>query len=177
MPHHRRLLGRSLALAALLMLIALAGCTSNSNGVSQKATAASSPRATGTADPDGTPAPGGIATSGATPSTTPTTLAACNGKLADVPVPLNAMQIGSTGTSGATISCMYRIPQDVQTLDTFFKTQMGSAGWTLLEDTTAGPAAMVQEYFHAQHFATIQLTQDSTDTHSTEVSISVESSQ
>ncbi len=177
MAHHTRFLSGTLALAALLLLIALAGCTSNNNSTGQKATATSGPRGTATTQPGGTSTPGATVQPVATPSATPTTLAACNGQLTDVPVPRSAVQVGSTATSGATISCLYRIPQDVQTLDTFFKTQMGGAGWTLLEDTTAGPAAMVQEYFHAQRFATIQLTQDGTDTHSTVVSIAVESSQ
>jgi hypothetical protein len=175
-PSTRRL-GAFLVLLALLVITALSGCSSNTNGTNQKATATTGPRATTTTQPGGTPTANGTPTPSGTPSPTPTPLTACTSKLNDVVIPDNAVQVGSTGTVGATISCMYHVPQDLQTLDTFFKTQMGKSGWTLLHDTPEGVQGVVQQYFKALRFATITLTQSGSDAHSTDVTISVESSQ
>jgi hypothetical protein len=171
MPQSTRRLGAVIALLALLVTVALAGCSSDTKSTSQKPTATSGPRATTTAQPGGTPTPGG------TPSPTATPIAACNGALSDIPVPDNAVQIGPTTTAGATTSCMYRIPQDLQTLDTYFKAQMGKAGWRMLKDDPEGPQAEVQEYFKKEKFATISLSQDDAQTHTTVATIAVEVSQ
>lgn len=170
MPHPAQRLGAVFVLLALLMIAAISGCSSDTKGTGQKATATSAPRATATVQPSGTPTPGG------TPSPTVTPVAACGGALTDISVPANAVQIGPVGMTGATINCVYRIPQDLQTLDTFFKTQMGKDHWTFLKDDPEGPLGFVQEYFKAQRFATITLSQHQADTHTTDVTISVETS-
>lgn len=163
--------GAVFVLLALLTIAAFSGCSSNTNSTAQKATATSAPRATATIQPTGTPTPGG------TPPPTATPVAACSGAITDISVPSNAAQIGPVGMTGATINCAYRIPQDLQTLDTFFKTQMGKDHWTFLRDDAEGPLGFVQEYFKAQRFATITLTQHQSDMHTTDVTISVETSQ
>jgi hypothetical protein len=53
---------------------------------------------------------------------------------------------------------------------------MAKSGWKLLHDSPEGPAAMVQQYFKGQRFATISLYQQGADTQTTEVTISVEAS-
>ncbi|HEU5368311.1 MAG TPA: hypothetical protein VFU69_07600 [Ktedonobacterales bacterium] len=165
MSRSLRRLGAVVVLAALMMMAALAGCTSSPNGVAQKATATTSPRATATSQPGGTP------------SATATPPSACGGKLSDILLPERAVQIGSTQTAGATTSCAYRVSEDLQSLATFFKTQMGKSGWRFLHDTPEGPMGFAQVYFKKQRFATITLTQHESDTHTTDVTISVESSQ
>ncbi|HEY7356143.1 MAG TPA: hypothetical protein VH590_06735, partial [Ktedonobacterales bacterium] len=120
MSHSLRRLGAVVVLSALILLAALAGCTSSPNGVSQKATATTSPRATSTSQPGGTPS---------APATPP---GACGGTLSDVLLPEGAVQIGGTQTAGATTTCIYSVSQDLQSVDTFFKTQMGKSGWRLL---------------------------------------------
>ncbi len=171
-PFTRRI-GAVFALLALLMIAALAGCEQGANGTGQKATATSGPRATSTTRPGGTPGANGTPPSGGTP--TPT--AACDGKLSDIILPDHAVQVGPTGTAGATTSCAYRISQDLNTLNAFFKTQMSKQKWRLLHVSAEGPLGLVQEYFKGQRFATITLTQHEADTHTTDVTISVEASQ
>jgi len=168
MSQYTRRLCYIFSLLALLLVSALAGCSSTATSAPPQATAT---RAAGTP----TTPPGGIPTPGGTASPT-IAGAACGGQLGDVILPANAVQVGSTETTGATITCAYRIPQDVQTLDTFFKTQMKKSGWTLLKDNPEGPQALVQEYFHAQRFATLTLSQHDSDAHTTDVTVTVESS-
>ncbi|HEY7350629.1 MAG TPA: hypothetical protein VH599_20130 [Ktedonobacterales bacterium] len=170
MSQPTRRLGAVFVLLALLMIAALSGCQSDTRGASQTPTAASSPGTVGSATPGGTPTVGG------TPSPTPIPFTACSGKLPDIVIPDNAVQVGSTAITGATTSCAYRIPQDLKTLDDFFKTQMGKNHWRLLHDNPEGPQGLVQEYFKAQRFATITLTQHESDTQTTDVTISVEAS-
>jgi hypothetical protein len=165
MPQSTRRLSAVVVLSALVMITALASCSSGPNGISQKATPTSSPRATATSQPGGTP------------SATPPPPSACGGTLSDILLPERAVQIGSTKTTGATTSCAYRVSEDVQSLDTFFKTQMGKSGWRLLHDDPEGPQGFAQVYFKKQRFATITLTQHESDTHTTDVTISVEASQ
>jgi hypothetical protein len=165
MPRSTRRSSAVFVLSALVMLAALAGCSSSPNGVVQKATATSSPRVTATSQPGGTP------------STTATPPSACGGTLSDILLPERAVQVGSTQTAGATTTCAYRVSEDVQSLATFFKTQMGKSGWRLLHDTPEGPLGFAQVYFKKQRFATITLTQHESDTHTTDVTITVESSQ
>ena len=160
------------ALLALLMIAALSGCLSNTNGTTQKTTPTSSPRASAT----GTPGANGTPPAKGTPTPTPTPPTACAGKLSDVVLPAQAVQVGTTVTSSATTSCVYRVPQDLKTVDAFFKTQMVKKGWTLLHDNPEGPGAMIQQYYHGQRFATISLSQHDTDTHTTDVTITVEAS-
>ncbi len=158
-----------LALLALLLIAALAGCVSNTNGTAQKGTPTSGPSATAR--------PGtGTPTTGGTPTPTPTPLTACAGKLNDIVLPAQAVQIGSTTTSGASINCDYRVGQDLKTVDAFFKTQMARKGWTLLHDDAEGPVAMVQQYFKGERFATISLSQQGPDANITDFTITVESS-
>lgn len=165
MSHTLRRLGAVVVLTALMMMAALAGCTSSPNGVVQKATATTGPRATPTSQPGGTP------------SATATPPSACGGMLSDVLLPEGAVQIGSTQTAGATTTCIYSVSQDLQSVDTFFKTQMGKSGWRLLHENPEGPMGFAQVYFKKQRFATITLTQHESDTHTTDVTISVEASQ
>jgi hypothetical protein len=167
--------GVVLILLALAMIAMLAGCSSGTNGTTQKASPTSGPRATATTKPrgNGTPPAGGTPS----PSPTATPVLACGGTFTDIAVPANAVQTSHTATTGATTSCGYRIPQDLQTVDTFFKTQMGTGGWTMLGDDPEGPLGFAQTYFKAQRFATITLSQHASDTHSTDVTISVESAQ
>ena len=170
MPQHTQRLYVIAALLALLLLSAMASCSSSSPGTSQQATA------TGKAGRPPGGQPSGTASPGHTVSPTSTAVAACGGQVTDVVVPTNAVLLGSPQKSGATVTCMYRISQDLMTLDTFFKTQMGASGWTLLSDNPAGPQSMVQEYFKGQSVATIILTQPGSDTHITDVTIVVETS-
>ena len=162
-------------LLALAMIAMLAGCSSDTNGTTHKATPTSGPHATATTKPsgNGTPAAGGTPS----PSPTATPVAACGGTFTDISVPANAVQTSKTATTGATTSCGYRIPQDVPTVDAFFKAQMGTGGWTMLSDDPEGPLGFAQTYFKAQRFATITLSQHASDTHSTDVTISVEAAQ
>lgn len=164
-------------LLALALTAALVGCTTSPNGVTQKATATTSPRATSTSQPGKTPSATATPAAGGTPSPTATPATACEGKLGDIPLPDRSQQVGSTKITGATTSCTYLVGQDVQTVDTFFKTQMGKAGWTLLHDSPEGPLGFAQVYFKKQRFATITLSQHQLDTHRTDVIISVEASQ
>jgi hypothetical protein len=164
MSQSTRRLGVVCVLLALVGLVVLSGCSSGTDGTVQKATTPGGPRATPTSHPGSS-----------TPSPTSTPTIACSGALSDIVLPAHAVQVGHTSTTGATTSCAYRIPQDSQTLDAFFKTQMGNAGWTLLHDDTEGPQSFVQVYFKAQRFATITLSQS--DAHTTDVTITVESSQ
>ncbi len=176
MPPLLQRLGAVFLLLALLMIAALSGCEANTPGTGQRATATSSPNATAT-QPNGTPTTGSTPTTGGTPSPTPTPATACEGKLKDIVLPEQAVQVGPTGTNGATTSCAYRVPQDIKTTDTFFKTQMGKSGWLLLHDTPQGPLGYVQVYFKGVRTATITLSQHESDTHTTDVTISVEASQ
>jgi hypothetical protein len=161
------------ALLTLLMIAALSGCLSISNGTTQKTTPTSGPHATATSIPGGK----GTPISGGTPTPTPTPLTACAGKLADVVLPAQAVQVGTTATSSATTNCGYRDPQDLKTVDAFFKTQMAKSGWKLLHDDPEGPAGMIQQYFKGLRFATITLSQHGTDTNTTDITITVEASQ
>ena len=173
MAQPTRRLGVVFILLALVMIATLAGCSSGTNGTTNKATATSGPHATATTRPGGN----GTPTSGGTPSPTAKPITACGGTQSDITVPANAVQTGHTTTTGATTNCDYRIPQDLQTLDTFFKTQMVADGWTLLHDDPEGPLGFTQVYFKAQRFVTITLSQHQSDTHTTDVTISVESAQ
>ncbi len=165
--------GAVFALLALLMIAALSGCLSNTSGTTQKTTPTSGPRATTTSTPGGN----GTPVSGGTPTPTSTPLTACAGKLSDIVLPAQAVQVGTTVTSSATTNCDYRVSQDLKTVDTFFKTQMVKSGWTLLHDNPEGPVAMVQQYFKKQRFATISLSQHGADTKTTDITITVEASQ
>jgi hypothetical protein len=165
--------GACFALLALLMIAALSGCLSNTNGTTQKATATSSPRATTTSTPGGK----GTPVTGGTPSPSPTPLTACAGKLSDIVLPGSAVQVGTTTTSGATTNCGYSDPEDLKTVDAFFKTQMVKSGWTLLHESPEGPVAMVQQYFKGQRFATISISQHGSDVNTTDITITVEYSQ
>lgn len=156
-------------LLALLCLLLVAGCTSG-NQSNQKPAATKTPPKT-TVTQTGTAAPN------ATPSATATPIAACNGKLPSVVVPDGSTLVGAVTTTGATTGCAYRVKQDLKTVDDFFKTQMGARGWTFLNERQEGPLAMVQTYFQNQTFATITLSQHDQDPHSTDFTISVETSQ
>lgn len=177
MRHPTRRWCAVLALLTLLMMAVLSGCQSSPNGTTNKATATSGPHATATSKPGGTPGATGTPPLGGTPSPTATPITACKGTLSDIDLPNGAVQVGKTITAGATTTCDYQVPQDVKTVDTFFTTQMPKSGWTLLHDDSEGPMAMVQQYFKAERFATISLSQHGSDTHSTDVTISVEASQ
>ncbi|HLW00742.1 MAG TPA: hypothetical protein VKT82_18940 [Ktedonobacterales bacterium] len=163
--------GAVFALSALLMIAALSGCLSDTNGL--KGTPTSVPHATATGTPDGN----GTPVSGGTPTPTPTPPTACAGKLSDIVLPAQAVQVGTPVTSSATTNCDYQVPQALKTVDAFFKTQMAKSGWTLLHDNPEGPLAQVQQYFKKQRFATISLSQHGSDAKTTDVTITVESSQ
>ena len=156
-------------LLALLCLLLFVGCNS-SNQSNQKPTATKTPPKT-TVTQTGTPALDG------TPSPTATPIAACNGKLPAVVVPDGSTLVGSVTTTGATTGCAYRVKQDLKTVDSFFKAQMSRKGWTFLNESQEGPLAMVQTYFQNQNFATISLSQHEQDPHTTDFTISVETSQ
>lgn len=156
-------------LLALLCLLLVVGCTSG-NQSNQKPAATKTPPKT-TVTQTGTAAPN------ATPSATATPIAACNGKLPSVVVPDGSTLVGAVTTTGATTGCAYRVKQDLKTVGSFFKTQMGAKGWTFLNERQEGPLAMVQTYFQNQEFATITLSQHDQDPHSTDFTISVETSQ
>jgi hypothetical protein len=157
-------------LLALLCLALLVGCSSTPQDNGQKPGATKTPHKTPIVQASGTPAPAG------TPSATATPLTACGGQLSDVVIPNGSTLVGPVSTSGATVGCAYLVHNDLQTVETFFKTQMGSKGWTFLNQSSEGPQAVVQTYFKGQSFATITLSQHNQDTHSTDFTISVESS-
>jgi hypothetical protein len=140
------------------------GCATGSQANSRTPTV-TAPAKTGTAGPGSTP----LAT--ATPAT------ACDGQFSDVLLPANAMQVGKTTTKGATTDCSYRVALDLQTTANFFKNQMGAATWTLIKEEPQGPGSVGQEYFKAQSFVTIILTQHGSDTQTTDIHITVEVSQ
>lgn len=153
---------------ALLCLLLFVGCASNQSN--HKPTATKTPPKT-TVTQTGTVLPSG------TPSATATPIAACEGKIASIVVPDGSTLVGKVTTTGATTDCAYRVKQDLKTVDSYFKTQMGARSWTFLNETQEGPLAMVQTYFHNQTFATIALSQHEQDPHTTDFTISVEISQ
>ena len=153
---------------ALLCLLLFVGCTSNQSN--HKPAATKTPPKT-TVTTTGTALPSG------TPSATPTPLFACDGKLTAISVPDGSTPVGKVTTTGATIDCAYRVKQDLKTVDAYFKAQMGPRGWTFLNEMQEGPLAMVQTYFQNQNFATISLSQHEQDPHTTDFTISVETSQ
>ncbi len=150
-------------LLALLGLALLAGCSSNDQS-SKKPGATNTPQSTPSAQ------------TAITPSATARALTACSGQFSDILLPEGAVSVGSVTTLGATVSCQYRIHQDVKTVDEFFKHQMGQSGWTLLNDAPEGPNAMVQTYFKRLSFATITLSQHNQDPRTTDITIAVETS-
>src|SRR5690348_8270441 len=156
-------------LLALLCLLLFVGCTSG-NQSNQKPAATKTP-------PKTTVTQTGTVVADATPSATATPIAACNGKLPAIVVPDGSALVGAVTSTGATVGCAYRIKQDLKTVDTFFKTQMGARSWTFLNERQEGPLAMVQTYFQNQDFATITLSQHDQDPHTTDFTISVETSQ
>lgn len=160
-------------LLALVLLVAVVGCSNTPNGVTQKPTATASPSATATSQPGATttPAPG------TTPSPTPTPATACNSAIRDIPLPDHSVQVGATQTAGATTTCVYNVAQDVQTVASFFKTQLGKAGWKLLHDNQEGPQGFAQVYVKGLRTATITMTQHDSNAHATDVTIAVENSQ
>jgi hypothetical protein len=151
-------------------LFGAASCSSSNPGTNQQATATGKPGKPSGGQPSGTPAPSH------TVNPTSTAVAACNGQLSDIIIPTDAAALGAPQTNGTTISCMYRIPHDLKTVDAFFLMQMGKSGWTFLSDAPAGSQSLAQEYFKGQSFATIILTQHGMDTHTTDVTIAVETS-
>jgi hypothetical protein len=155
-------------LLALLCLLLFVGCTSNQSN--HKPTATKTP-------PKTTVTTTGTALPNTTPSATATPLLACDGKLTGIAVPDGSTLVGSVTTTGATIDCAYRVKQDLKTVDSYFKAQMGARGWTFLNEVPEGPLAMVQTYFQGQNFATISLSQHEQDPHTTDFTISVEISQ
>jgi hypothetical protein len=155
-------------LLALLCLLLFVGCTSNQSN--HKPTATRTPPKTSITQT-------GTALPSTTPSATATPVTACNGKLPTIVVPDGSALVGAVTTTGATIDCAYRVKQDLKTVDSFFKTQMSAKGWAFLNESQEGPLAMVQTYFQNQAFATITLSQHEQDTHSTDITISVEISQ
>ncbi len=146
------------------LLLVLAGCASGGQASSRTPTV-TAPSKTGTAVPGDTPLPT------ATPAT------ACDGQFSDVLLPANAVQVGKTTTKGATTNCNYRVALDLQTTASFFKNQMGAATWSLIKEEPQGPGSIGQEYFKAQSFVTIILTQHGSDTQTTDIHITVEVSQ
>lgn len=155
-------------LLALLCLLLFVGCTSNQSN--HKPTATKTPPKT-TVTTTGTALPSG------TPSATATPIAACEGKISSIVVPDGSTLVGKVTTTGATIDCAYRVKQDLKAVDDYFKAQMGTRGWTFLNEVPEGPLAMVQTYFQGQTFATISLSQHEQDPHTTDFTISVETSQ
>jgi hypothetical protein len=157
----------------LVLVGILVGCSSDTPGVTQKATATSGPQATATSQPSATttPAPG------TTPSPTATPATACNSAIKDITLPDRSTQVGSTTTAGATTTCAYSVPQDVQTVAAFFKTQMVKSSWILLHDNQEGPLGFAQVYVKGLRTATITLSQHESNANATDVSITVETSQ
>jgi hypothetical protein len=147
--------------AAVLLLAILTGCSSGGQSNSRTPTS-TSPGVTSTAGPDGTP------------SATSTPATACNSQFSDVPLPNDAVQVGKTTTKGATTNCAYRVALDVPTTASFFKNKMSASGWKLLKEQPQGPGSLGQEYFKAQSFVTIILTQHGDDTQTTDIHITVE---
>lgn len=160
-------------LLSLVMIAAVVGCSTDPSGVTQKPTATSGPQATATSQPSATttPAPG------TTPSPTPTPATACESKIKDIPLPDRSTQVGTTKTAGATTTCVYSVPQDVQTVAAFFRTQMVKSGWNLLHDNQEGPLGFAQVYAKGVRTATITLTQHESNTNATDLTIAVEASQ
>jgi hypothetical protein len=161
-----------LCCALALLLLSAASCSSPNPGTSQQATATSQPGKPSGGQPSSTP----TSSHTVSPSPTNTARAACDGQLSDIIIPTDAVALGTPQKNGTTVSCMYRIPQDLKTVDTFFLMQMGKSGWTFLSDNPAGPNSMTQEYFKGQSFAAIILTQHGMDTHTTDATIEVETS-
>jgi hypothetical protein len=150
-----------LVVPVLVVLLMLTGCSSGGQSSSRTPTV-TAPDKTGSSGPN------------TTPSATSTPATACNGQFSDVPLPANAVQVGKTSTKGATTNCAYRVSLNVQTAAGFFRNQMGAAGWTLLKEQAEGPGAFGQEYFKAQSFVTIILTQQGSDPQTTDIHITVE---
>lgn len=146
----------------LILLLVLGGCASGSQASSHTPTSTAK---TGTAGP------------GDTPPATATPATACDGQFSDVLLPANAVQVGKTTTKGATTDCSYRVALDLQTTASFFKNQMGAATWTLIKEQPQGPGSIGQEYFKAQSFVTIILTQHGSDAQTTDIHITIEISQ